>query len=276
MCSSRPRFHSTRCTPRTSTPSWNSSRKRTDGYGANGARHPPLADPTTLNLFVQDTLVRGAPWALSAALLLLDARLPDDLDLPDPLRALPALVKFGVDSPPAAYASTLAAEDRDTARKLADLAAASGVEGGFSAFLRWLSELLVEDLRLALGDGPETMRLTRRIARLSSSDLALQLLMGGRSGVAVAVHGLTFDNRAVALIDLGRGDPVRLGREPDNAHDPNAIRVRHSDGRDLGYLARDAARGIAGRLDDSPESVDAAVLEADAAVPLLRLQLTLH
>lgn len=239
-----------------------------------GARHNALEDPTVLNLFVQDTLVRNAPWALSAALSMLDARLPDDSVIPESFRALPSLMKFGVDSPQAAYASTLAAEDRDTARKLADLALSAEIGGGYAAFMKWLSELLVEDLRLALGDEPDTTRLAQRIARLSSSDLALQLLLG-QSDVVAAVRGLTYGNRKAHLSDLEQKHAVRLVREPDNPHDANAIRVLRADDADLGYLAREVARGIAGRLDDDPRSVEATVLEADAAVPMLRLQLNL-
>jgi superfamily II DNA/RNA helicase len=239
-----------------------------------GARHEDLADPTILNLFVQETLVRSAPWSLSAALSILETHLSDELAPPDFFRALPSLMKFGVDSPQAAYASTLAAEDRDTARKLADLAIGDEVEAGFAAFMKWLSELLVEDLRLALGDEPDTDRLARRIARLSTSDLALQLLLG-KADVVAAVRGLEYGDRRVVLSDLEPEQAVRLVREPDNPYDTNAILVLNADDADLGYLAREVARGIAGRLDEDPQSVDAKVLEADTNIPLLRLKLTL-
>lgn len=239
-----------------------------------GARHQGLADPTVLNLFVQDTLVRNAPWALSAALSMLEARLSDELALPESFRALPSLMKFGVDSPQAGYASTLAAEDRDTARRLADLAVAAGVEEGFTAFMKWLSELLVEDLRLALGDEPETDRLARRIARLSSSDLALKLLLG-KGEVVAAVRGLDHGGRRSALSGLQPEQVVRLMREPDNPYDANAILVLSADDAELGYVAREVARGVAGRIDEDPHSVIAVVLEVDAEIPLLRLRLTL-
>lgn len=241
--------------------------------GRYGARNPRLADPTTLNLFVQDTIVRGAPWALSALLSFVAARLPEGVTLPESLRALPALVKFGVDSPRAGYACTLAAEDRDTARKLAEMAGRAQVPEGFVPFMRWLSELLVADLRLALDSGPETDRLARRIARLSTSSLALELVLG-RSSARVAVRGLGFEDRLDALSDVEVGESVVLERERDNAHDPNAILVRTSDGRDLGYVAREAARGLAGRLDADPDGFGAVVLEADPALPMLRLALT--
>jgi hypothetical protein len=100
-------------------------------------------------------------------------------------------------------------------------------------------------------------------------------LLFGQTAVVAAVRGLTYGNRRADLSDLKPGDAIRLIREPDNPHDANAIRVLRADDADLGYLAREVARGIASRLDDDPDSVVAVVLEVDREFPLLRLQLTL-
>lgn len=110
------------------------------------------------------------------------------------------------------------------------------------------------------------------MARLSTSNLALELILG-RSEVVVSVRGLTYGARADNARHVDVGGPVRLEREPDNSYDPNAIRVRLGDGRDLGYVARDAARGLAGRLDDDLDAFHATVREVDASVPMLRLEL---
>ena len=56
-----------------------------------------------------------------------------------------------------------------------------------------------------------------------------------------------------------RADPVLLERERDNPYDANAIQVLLADGRPLGYVARDAARGLAGHLDDDRDSFTASV-----------------
>ena len=232
-------------------------------------RASQLADPTTLNLFIQASFANGAPSSLSALLSFLDVRVPAGESVAEDLRALPALVKFGVDSPRAAYASTLAAQDRDTARKVAEMASRDGVREGFVAFMGWMSELRIEELRRGLGDGPETDRLARRVARLSTSNLALELLLG-RSSVVVSVRGLTF---ADSLRRLTRGQSVMLKRERDNPYDANAVRVLLTDGSAVGYVAREAARGLAGRLDDDPEAFTASVREIDADIPLLRLDL---
>lgn len=226
----------------------------------------------TLNLFVQSSLANGAPSALSALIAFLGVHVPEGVELSEGLRALPALVKFGVDSPQAAYASTLAADDRETARTLAEMALRAGVGEGFRPFVEWMSELRIEELRDGLGPGPETDRIARRVARLSTSNLGLELLLG-RPTVVVAVRGLTYGDRAGNARRLEVGDTVVLQREPDNPFDANAVRVLLADGADVGYVARDAARGLAARLDADPQAFDATVRELDVDRGLLRLEL---
>jgi hypothetical protein len=48
--------------------------------------------------------------------------------------------------------------------------------------------------------------------------------------------------------ELRRGDPLALVREPDNPHDPNAVRVEWN-GHLLGYLPRTENEAVARQLD---------------------------
>ncbi len=52
--------------------------------------------------------------------------------------------------------------------------------------------------------------------------------------------------RACEVRDPGR---LRLLREPENPHDPNAVRVALAGGLPLGYLPREVAAGIAPLID---------------------------
>lgn len=113
------------------------------------------------------------------------------------------------------------------------MASLADVGEGFSAFMGWLSELHMEELRQGLGPGPETDRLARRVARLSTSNLALELILG-RTDAVIAVRGLAYGARAESARRLNVGDRVLLEREPDNPYDANAIHVRAADGADLG------------------------------------------
>ncbi len=50
--------------------------------------------------------------------------------------------------------------------------------------------------------------------------------------------------------------------------------MRLVDGADVGYVAREAARGLAAHLDADPHAFEATVREIDADVGLLRLEIT--
>jgi hypothetical protein len=60
--------------------------------------------------------------------------------------------------------------------------------------------------------------------------------------------------RREACENLEVGEVVMLEREPDNAHDENAILVVTDDGSELGYVPRDDARDVAPFLDAGAEA----------------------
>jgi hypothetical protein len=58
----------------------------------------------------------------------------------------------------------------------------------------------------------------------------------------VRVAGVTFENRQAILQGSKAGDPILLVKEPDNPHDPKAIRVLNnalSPAQSIGYIPRD-------------------------------------
>lgn len=52
-------------------------------------------------------------------------------------------------------------------------------------------------------------------------------------------------SRQRVLRDLEPLTPLKLEEEPDNLHDPNAVRVCLTNGRQLGYLPKEVAREVA-------------------------------
>lgn len=60
--------------------------------------------------------------------------------------------------------------------------------------------------------------------------------------------GYQYHAAAQVWPQLKVGDTLQLAREPDNAHDPNAVRVLWQ-GQQLGYLPRAENRAIAAELD---------------------------
>jgi hypothetical protein len=84
----------------------------------------------------------------------------------------------------------------------------------------------------------------RYLARDAPELRALGLRVAGVAG-AGAHHADALDSDAVAP-----GRPLELRRDPDNPHDPNAIRVHPDDGGDqLGWVPRELAAELAPELD---------------------------
>jgi hypothetical protein len=63
--------------------------------------------------------------------------------------------------------------------------------------------------------------------------------------VSTRVVGVSFDNRQEVIARLQIGDKVWLEREPDNPHDPNAIKVSRSNSDQIGYINRHLAASLA-------------------------------
>lgn len=62
--------------------------------------------------------------------------------------------------------------------------------------------------------------------------------------IAAKAVGVTFEGRQEVLARLQMGDRVWLEQEPNNAYDPNAIKVCRSNGEQIGYLSRQLAASI--------------------------------
>lgn len=66
----------------------------------------------------------------------------------------------------------------------------------------------------------------------------------------------------VSLIrQLSVGDAVHLVREPDNAHDKNAVAVFNFAGQRLGYIPRKVSADLARAIDEDDAQVSAIVAE---------------
>ena len=76
---------------------------------------------------------------------------------------------------------------------------------------------------------------------------ALTEFGGKASGVEALVVGIKF-HRGNAD-GIAAGESVQLVREPNNAYDPNAIRVNLRTGETLGYLTKEVAAVFAKQLD---------------------------
>jgi hypothetical protein len=67
------------------------------------------------------------------------------------------------------------------------------------------------------------------------------------------VHGVTQGDRQAAISRCVRGEHLQLVLEAENPYDRNAIRIRRSNGEDLGYVPRDNAAELAPKMDSGQQ-----------------------
>ena len=128
----------------------------------------------------------------------------------------------------------------------------------------------------------DARQLDRRgfLRRLAVTTVALPIPLHGRTDAEIPkpatelllrapIAGLRYNTRHELLVDITVGDPVQLVLEPENTHDPDAVRVEHA-GLKLGYLPRWGNQAVAARLRERDEGVRGAVTVVDAQVPLWR------
>lgn len=132
-----------------------------------------------------------------------------------------------------------------------------------------IERVLPKDYRLAASAKRKEARDARRAAEretrrqamiaMRAEKRAAQVAARARAGILYradfAIRGaFRSEERRRGCERLIEGDTVRLEREPDNAHDPNAIIILAEDDCELGYAPREEARDIARLLDAGAEA----------------------
>ncbi|MGV9628565.1 DEAD/DEAH box helicase [Streptomyces sp. NPDC003487] len=210
-------------------------------------------DITVTSDYIDKVIVQDLAWAVSSILQILEIRYgiaPESL-----LAALPAMLKYGVDTAPACYAASLGIHQRSEA---IDLAARCPVpEPSFSDFTGWLGNLTTDEITAITT--PSTASLLIRSAERRSPRTVQKTILSGRGTFTTPLRGVRHTYSDGYLADLPAGTVLDLVRDYDNPTDPNAIRVEHN-GLPLGWIAKGTARPLALALDDRPAPVVTAVL----------------
>ena len=204
------------------------------------------ADRGAAMLFIERYLGRFAPWGVSAFVRIAACRTgADESALPDAVRCLPDMVRYGVPNAKAAWAMRLGMPTRG---------AAMGVAGGyrgdpsFGEFAEWLAGL--EDGEIARMCGPDAP--PAGAAAALSMMRPNPLIREGRSlddvlamGASVACDGPAGRRAAAACSE---GDAVEIRRDYDAIADRNAVAV-YSGGALIGSMGRDMAQYLAPLID---------------------------
>ena len=179
----------------------------------------------------------------------------------------PAMVKFGVPSPEAAWAMSAGVPVRSLAVEMALRFSDEKSNGAdYGAFRDWIAKLDSEVLRAEYDvESPVLEEVTRAINGTSRN----QLLRDFRGidailPLEVPIRGTSYSRqRTILARQITSGTSLRLKREYDNVVDRNAVIVI-AEGGELGYLPREVAQVLAVEIDAG------LTLQARASVPAER------
>jgi len=226
-------------------------------------------DITVTSALLDKLITQDLAWTASSILQILETR--HGITAEGPLAALPAMLKYGVDTVAACYAASLGIHQRAAA---IDLAARCPVpEPSFSDFLTWLGNLTTDEITAITT--PDVAALLIRSAERRSPHTVQKIILSGRGSFTTPLRGVRHADSAWCLADLQSGTLLDLVRDRTNETDPNAIRVEHH-GHHLGWISRDTARPLALVLDDQPSPVITAVLHTDTQAITDAEQLAAH
>ncbi|HEY64518.1 MAG TPA: DEAD/DEAH box helicase [Caldilineae bacterium] len=203
-------------------------------------------NPLFVSNLIYRHFVNNAPWALNSVVKIL-TYLQDEENLKfDPeIRLLPSYVKYGVNTPVAAYVSGMGVSDRRIARTMADYyyrevnpALLPSVED----FQEWVQGLSFEDLLPILRDRQLVQEVMSILSRYKFDARPVDYFTNPNTiDFTTYVVGLQYENRLEYLSQINEGDELKLVREPDNAFDPYAMAVHTNAGQKLGYIRRSKA-----------------------------------
>jgi helicase len=195
--------------------------------------------------YISDRLMYKIPWGVNGFLRLVAFRLGKAYEeLPLSWQHLPSMVKSGLPSVHACWASSLGVSSRGLAMQLAERYESESAEG-FIDFMRWLINLSPEFFLSELsGSRFEKRRTLSNVARLMAGNEQMRFVRGEIVNLESWVQGIQYEERQVAAAVVGEGDQVTLELEPENAYDANAVRVMASD-RQIGFLQREKAQVVA-------------------------------
>ncbi|MFZ3491790.1 DEAD/DEAH box helicase [Streptomyces sp. 5.8] len=214
-------------------------------------------DITVTASYIDEVIVQDLAWVVSSILQILETR--HGITVEGPLAALPAMLKYGVDTAPACYAASLGITERGAA---IDLAARCPIpEPSFTDFTGWLCDLTTDQITAITT--PSVAALLIRSAERRSPRTVQKTILSGRGTFTTPLRGVQHADNVWLLASLPAGTLLDLVRDLHNPADPNAIRVEYQ-GLRLGWIAMGTARPLALALDDQNAPTVTTILRSDA------------
>ncbi|MBR7826634.1 hypothetical protein KDK95_09985 [Actinospica sp. MGRD01-02] len=188
-----------------------------------------VSDPMRFATVLDRLITKELAWALSALLHLLEHACAQPLT--PVLEALPAMAKYGVDSPAACFASAIGVRDRGDAIGLGELCPIEA-STSFRAFLYWVG---TDAPWNTSGLSPDTLaRLAGHAATLAAPRALLAFVAGRIRTISVPL--VPKRGYGDLPLILSNGDPLHLRRDHSRSDTSDAIAVTNYSRRTVGYL----------------------------------------
>lgn len=218
--------------------------------------------------FIDDFFRYKLPWGLSGYIRVAANLLQiDPTTLPNSVKYLPSMVKFGLPEPTACWAMSAGVPTRRAAIEIGgafsrefpmnfydELLAINGDTAptihSQRRFLEWLSQLDSERLRFDFGLTPPLLDDVRRAILRSGRNPVLREFIDLNSFLPkeFEVRGITYENRDIVALQTRPGMQAELKRDYYNPVDRNAIEVNVPAGQ-LGYVPSEIAQVLATEMD---------------------------
>ncbi len=218
------------------------------------------------------------PWGFAAYLRIAKSVLVlEDKYLPDKVRYLPSMVKFGLPDPMACWVMSSGIPFRATAMYMASAFRQEVPQQTYREFSRWLSDLDTERLYNDFGLAGSVLEDVSRAVAVSGVNPLLQDFtnLGDFLPRLIDVKGVSYNNRLMVALTAQIGQEVTLVRDYDNQADRNALIVCLT-GRELGYIPRNVAQVLAPEIDAGAD-LDASVIRImEGQTPSISIRVEKH
>ncbi len=226
-----------------------------DLVAENAKADSAFENPLSVSDLIYRHFMNDGPWALnSLGKILTYLHEEGQLSFDPEIVLLPSYLKYGVNTPVAAYLCGMGISDRMIARVLASYyysAVDSVLLPPLENFQEWLLDLRSEELKPILRDDElvaEALSIFRRY-KLDARPVD-SFIHPDRIDVVTYVVGLAYEGRVAYLPTLRNGDSLKLSREPDNQYDPYAIGVLSRSNEKIGYIRSSRAFTLSILLDE--------------------------
>lgn len=239
--------------------------------------------------YIYDTFEFKAPWILSAFTLFVKYAAEQDgildfeiTELGFQLSMLPAYAKFGVNSPAAAFFSSIGIRSKEMAKLLSDVYSNenSQQERSFHIMLKWLTSLEYEEVKAWYQEflGEDTAGQVRRLFRIIKTLQPSIHYLKNIFPIQLYIAGWYYYLSQNDLVFLKINETLILELDPENIYDENAVKILTKNKKKLGYIPVNYSAMIAQIL-RSKESLICWIIEVnDYPIPKkqrLKIQISL-